>query len=109
MVLVQINRQPAPPSCSARDIREHLTGLVPASLLLQVDDVIEVDRSHQDFSGVKPVQPAAHLLIEPAIVDSRTFPIHSTDQANRVHFLLLASRMTLLPCENGSSRIAQSG
>ena len=63
----------------ARDIRKHLTGFVPASLLLQVDDVVEVDRPHQDFSGVKPAQSAAHLLIEHAIVDSGTFPTHSTN------------------------------
>ncbi len=93
----------------ACDVREYLTGFVPASLLLQVDNVIEVDRPHQNFSGVKPAQSAAHLLIESAIVNSGTFPTHSTDQANRLHFLLLASRMTLLPCEDDSSRIAQSG
>jgi hypothetical protein len=83
--------QPAPaPFEGACAICKNITGVVPTPLLLRADDRIEVGQTHQYLGRMKAAQSGTDLLIEWVAIDSSAFRTHSADQANRLHFSLLA-------------------
>ncbi|MNL54913.1 hypothetical protein D3C87_1782830 [compost metagenome] len=59
--------------------------IVPAAVLLHVNNGLEIDRMQQDLGRMQTTQPFAHDLVDHPVIDGRAFKAHSTDEADLAH------------------------